>query len=85
VRELAISKAIAGMNMRLNAGGIRELHWHKEAEWAYMLYGSARIAAIDAQGRNLVDDVLLQLAGSCGNSLRHHALSVFSSASISRF
>jgi oxalate decarboxylase len=46
-RELGISKAIAGVNMRLNAGGIRELHWHKQAEWAYMLYGTARITAID--------------------------------------
>jgi oxalate decarboxylase len=57
VRELGISTAIAGVNMRLNAGGVRELHWHKAAEWAYMLYGSARITAIDAQGRNFVDDV----------------------------
>jgi oxalate decarboxylase len=56
-RELGISKNIAGVNMRLNAGGVRELHWHKEAEWAYMLYGSARITAIDAQGHNFVDDV----------------------------
>ncbi len=23
------------MNMRLDEGVIRELHWHKEAEWAY--------------------------------------------------
>jgi oxalate decarboxylase len=43
--------------MRLNAGGVRELHWHKAAEWAYMLYGTARITAIDPQGRNFVDDV----------------------------
>jgi oxalate decarboxylase len=57
VRELGISKGIAGVNMRLNAGAIRELHWHKAAEWAYMLYGSARITAIDAQGRYFVDDV----------------------------
>jgi oxalate decarboxylase len=56
-RELGISKNIAGVNMRLNAGGVRELHWHKEAEWAYMLYGSARITAIDAQGRYFIDDV----------------------------
>ena len=56
-RELGVSKNIAGVNMRLNAGGVRELHWHKEAEWAYMLYGTARITAIDAQGRNFVDDV----------------------------
>ena len=33
--------------MRLNAGGVRELHWHKQAEWAYMLFGTARITAID--------------------------------------
>jgi oxalate decarboxylase len=57
VRELGVSKEIAGVNMRLNAGGVRELHWHKAAEWAYMLYGTARITAIDAQGRNFVDDV----------------------------
>src|SRR5258705_2328490 len=57
MRELGISKEVAGVNMRLNAGGVRELHWHKAAEWAYMLYGSARITAIDPQGRNFVDDV----------------------------
>jgi oxalate decarboxylase len=57
VRELGVSKNIAGVNMRLNTGGVRELHWHKAAEWAYMLYGKARITAIDASGRNFVDDV----------------------------
>jgi oxalate decarboxylase len=56
-RELGVSKNITGVNMRLNAGGVRELHWHKAAEWAYMLYGSARITAVDAKGRNFVDDV----------------------------
>jgi oxalate decarboxylase len=34
-RELPISTEIAGVNMRLKPGGIRELHWHKESEWAY--------------------------------------------------
>jgi oxalate decarboxylase len=57
VRELGISKNIAGVNMRLNAGGVRELHWHKAAEWSYMLYGTARITGVDANGRNFVDDV----------------------------
>jgi oxalate decarboxylase len=57
VRELGVAKPVAGVNMRLNAGAVRELHWHKAAEWAYMLYGSARITAIDAQGRSFVDDV----------------------------
>ena len=57
VRELGVSTSIAGVNMRLNAGGVRELHWHKAAEWAYMLYGTARITAVDAQGHNFAGDV----------------------------
>ncbi len=57
VRELGVSKSIAGVNMRLNSGGTRELHWHKQAEWAYMLYGTARITAVDPAGNNFVDDV----------------------------
>ena len=56
-RELGVSKDVAGVDMRLNAGGVRELHWHKAAEWAYMLYGTARITAVDAQGRNFADDI----------------------------
>src|SRR5262249_30942148 len=48
VRELPVSKTLAGVNMRLTAGGVRELHWHTSAEWAIMLYGTARITAIDA-------------------------------------
>ena len=48
---------MAGVDMRLKPGAIRELHWHKEAEWAYMLAGSARITAIDADGRNFIDDL----------------------------
>jgi oxalate decarboxylase/phosphoglucose isomerase-like protein (cupin superfamily) len=39
------------------SGAIRELHWHKEAEWAYMLAGKARITAIDQDGRNFIDDL----------------------------
>ena len=56
-RELSISTTIAGVDMRLNAGGIRELHWHKEAEWAYMTYGTARVTAFDTQGGWFVDDI----------------------------
>jgi oxalate decarboxylase len=56
-RELPVATQLAAVNMRLKPGGIRELHWHKEAEWAFMLSGSARITAIDPQGRNFIDDV----------------------------
>jgi oxalate decarboxylase len=57
VRELPIATELAGVNMRLKPGAVREMHWHKEAEWAYMLAGRARITAVDAQGRNFIDDV----------------------------
>ena len=56
-RELPVAKELAGVNMRLKPGGIRELHWHKEAEWAYMLAGSARVTAVDQEGRNFIADV----------------------------
>jgi oxalate decarboxylase len=73
-RELAVSKPIAGVNMRLNAGGVRELHWHKQAEWAYMLYGTARVTAIDQRGRNFVDEVgvgdLWYFAGGIPHSIQ---------------
>src|SRR5882724_13418570 len=54
VRELAVSKSMAGVNMRLTAGGVRELHWHTANEWAIMLYGTARITAIDRDGKSFV-------------------------------
>src|SRR6266404_2083745 len=57
VRELPVSKSMAGVNMRLTAGGVRELHWHTAGEWAIMLYGTARITAIDADGKSFVADV----------------------------
>ncbi len=57
VRELRISKEMAGVEMRLTTGGVRELHWHVEAEWAIMLYGHARITAVDQHGRSFVSDV----------------------------
>lgn len=60
IRELPIATTLCGVNMRLNPGnpsGVREMHWHKEAEWQYMLSGSARISAVDQLGRNFVDDV----------------------------
>ena len=56
-RELPVATELAGVNMRLKPGGIREMHWHKEAEWAYMLAGRARITAIDQEGRTFIDDV----------------------------
>src|SRR3954469_22189256 len=57
VRELPVSKILAGVNMRLTAGGVRELHWHTADEWAIILTGSARITAVDKDGKSFVADV----------------------------
>jgi oxalate decarboxylase len=57
MRELPVATTLAGVNMRLRPGGVRELHWHKEAEWGYLLVGSARLTAVDEYGRNFVADV----------------------------
>ncbi|MGG2081616.1 oxalate decarboxylase family bicupin [Lysinibacillus pakistanensis] len=57
VRDLPIAKTLAGVNMSLTPGGVRELHWHQQAEWSYMLLGHARITAVDQDGRNFIADV----------------------------
>jgi quercetin dioxygenase-like cupin family protein len=56
-RELPVATEMAGVDMRLKPGAIRELHWHLEAEWAFMLAGSARLTAVDQEGRNFIADV----------------------------
>ena len=57
VRDFPLSKKMAGVEMRLISGGVRELHWHLGSEWAYMTAGSARITAVDQKGRAFVEDV----------------------------
>ncbi|SFX18532.1 oxalate decarboxylase [Thermoactinomyces sp. DSM 45891] len=57
VRQLPIATTLAGVNMALTPGGVRELHWHEQAEWAIMLVGRARITAVDQNGRNFIADV----------------------------
>jgi oxalate decarboxylase len=55
--DFAISEAVSGVNMRLSAGGIREMHWHISAEWGYMTNGRCRVTVLDQQGRAYVQDV----------------------------
>lgn len=57
VRELPTSVELASVNMRLGEGVYRELHWHKEAEWAYVLDGEVRVTALDYEGGNFIDDL----------------------------
>jgi oxalate decarboxylase len=51
VKQLPISKGIAGVSMTLEPGAMRELHWHATAaEWAFVIEGHVRTTVIDPQG-----------------------------------
>jgi quercetin dioxygenase-like cupin family protein len=56
-RELPSSKDLAGVNMRLTAGSVRELHWHTADEWAIMLAGDARVTVLNPDGTVFIDDL----------------------------
>src|SRR5262245_2280121 len=48
VKQLPISKGIAGVSMQLQPGVLRELHWHATAaEWAFVLDGRCRTTITD--------------------------------------
>jgi oxalate decarboxylase len=55
--DFAVSTTISGVNMRLTAGGVRELHWHQAGEWAIMTYGTCRVTVLDNEGHPYVADV----------------------------
>jgi oxalate decarboxylase len=55
--DFQIASTLSGVNMRLASGGIREMHWHQFAEWAYMTYGTCRITILDEAGRPYIADV----------------------------
>jgi oxalate decarboxylase len=55
--DFQISEDVSGVNMRLGPGGVRELHWHQQAEWAVMVDGKCRVTVVDAEGRPAVRDV----------------------------
>jgi oxalate decarboxylase len=51
-REFPISTTITGALMRIRPGGMRELHWHPNAdEWQYYIGGRARMSVFGSHGR----------------------------------
>ncbi len=56
-RVLPSSKDISGVQMRLTAGSYREMHWHTADEWAYVLYGNARVTVMQPDGTMFIGDV----------------------------
>ncbi|KAI5801228.1 RmlC-like cupin domain-containing protein [Geopyxis carbonaria] len=59
-QNLAVMPAatqFAGVDMRLEAGAYREMHWHTANEWALVLNGSARVQAMNEAGQTMIDDL----------------------------
>jgi oxalate decarboxylase len=57
VKEFPISKTMTGVVLDLNAGAVRELHWHPHAnEWLYLVSGKVRMGLFGSHGRYRVED-----------------------------
>ena len=57
VTDLPASKDIAAAQQHLTKNALRQLHWHRVAEWGYVYQGSVRVSAVDERGENQVDDL----------------------------
>ncbi|KAL4248726.1 RmlC-like cupin domain superfamily protein [Abortiporus biennis] len=57
VQVMPLATAMAGVNMRLEAGAIRELHWHSTSEWAFVLKGNTQVTAVNSDGQNFISTV----------------------------
>lgn len=56
VVDFPASVGIAGVSMRLDPGGLRELHWHANAaEWGYVISGSCRTTLLHPDGTSYID------------------------------
>ncbi|KAL4994048.1 RmlC-like cupin domain-containing protein [Aspergillus recurvatus] len=51
VQDLPQSRDISGAQQHLTKGAIRELHWHRVAEWGFVYDGSLLLSAVDENGR----------------------------------
>jgi len=57
INQMPVATDLAGVNMNLKPGAVRELHWHSTAEWAYVLKGDLRVSTVTTVGQVYVADV----------------------------
>ncbi|KAF3004431.1 hypothetical protein E8E13_010454 [Curvularia kusanoi] len=55
--DLPQSHDIAAAQQHLKKGSIRELHWHRVAEWGQVLFGRVLVSAVDENGRHQVTEL----------------------------
>jgi oxalate decarboxylase len=57
-REFPISTTMTGAILRIKPGGLRELHWHPNAdEWQYFIAGRARMGVFGSHGRARTEEM----------------------------
>lgn len=57
IKQMPVATDISGVNMRLESGAIREMHWHTDGEWAYVLSGDLRVSCVTPEGQVYLNDV----------------------------
>ncbi|KAK1765580.1 Bicupin, oxalate decarboxylase/oxidase [Phialemonium atrogriseum] len=57
ITDLPSSHDIAGAQQHLVKGAVRELHWHRVAEWGIVYAGRVLISAVDEFGRYQVEEL----------------------------
>ncbi|KAG1876266.1 putative oxalate decarboxylase/oxidase [Suillus subluteus] len=57
INDMSVATDLAGVDMRLEAGAIREMHWHNDGEWAYIISGDLRVSTVTPDGQVYVGDV----------------------------
>ncbi|DAA74199.1 TPA_exp: Oxalate decarboxylase [Trichophyton benhamiae CBS 112371] len=55
ISDLPASHDIAGAQVHLTKGGIRQMHWHRVAEWGYVYAGSILVFAVTEDGQYQID------------------------------
>jgi oxalate decarboxylase len=77
VREFPISRTICGVILDLNAGALRELHWHPHAnEWIYLISGRIRMGLFGSHGRYRIEDFSPGDAGYIPQGFGHYVENV---------
>jgi len=56
-RKPQIAQELICGNMRLEAGAVREMHWHEPDEWGFVINGHMRVTAVDQDGHAFQDDI----------------------------
>jgi oxalate decarboxylase len=76
-RNFPVSKTIAAAMVTIKPGGLRELHWHPNAdEWQYYLQGKARMTVFNTGPRAQTADFRAGDVGYVKKSLGHYVENV---------